>query len=111
MHEDALAPNQSLWIQIPESFAPDAAFIRHSICLKAVNQTYSHKKETQKERTATLGLTAEPELLLEHVGEAEGSGTLCPCLAALGTEAALGFDCLTAPACGSQELSSGPQHC
>lgn len=33
--KDALAPNQTLWIQIAENFAQGRTFIRHSICLKA----------------------------------------------------------------------------
>lgn len=39
MGKDALAPNQTLWIQISESFVQEKKFVRHSICLKAAQQT------------------------------------------------------------------------
>lgn len=72
MFKDALAPNQSLWIQVSESFAQGRTFIRHSNDLKAARQTGSHKKETQKE-----GLQHWP-LTPEHTGETEGSGHCVP---------------------------------
>lgn len=53
-------------------------------------------------------LTPEPELLLEHIGEAEGSGTLCACLTALGTEVAPRFGCLVALAPGSLQAQLRP---
>lgn len=74
MGKDALAPNQTLWIQISESFVQEKKFVRHSICLKAAQQTWSHKKETQKEGLQHWPLTPEPESSPEHMRETEGSG-------------------------------------
>lgn len=90
------------------NFAQGRAFIRHSTCLKAAWRTWSHKKESQKEGLQQWPLTPEPESPAEHMGETEGPGALCACLAALGTQTALSCGCQTAPVPGCLKAQLRP---
>lgn len=75
MCEDALAPNQSLWIQISESFAQARTFIRRSICLEAAWQTWDTKRTPKRRGLQPWPRTPEPALLLERGGDVEGPRT------------------------------------